>query len=87
MISDMTKQDVAWPCEAYGPDGLKFGAACFFADTGQRDCATLTACQHRMAAERRRAFHRINAQAAAGDATATDLAAEFPSPETLLGGS
>lgn len=88
MISDMTQQvDAAWPCEAYGPDGLRVGAWCFFADEGQRECATSTTCQHRMAAERRQAFQRISARVAAGDAVAADLAAEFPSPETLLGGS
>lgn len=86
MISDMTQQ-AAWPCEAYGGAGLRVGAWCFFADEGQRDCATLTTCEHRLATERRRAFQRIQEHVAGGDAVAADLAAEFPSPETLLGGT
>jgi hypothetical protein len=74
-----------WDCVAYGPEGTKVGALCFFsADLGDRDCATRGQCSRRMAAERGRVHGRIGEMAAAGDPVGVMLAEEFPTPDGLL---
>jgi hypothetical protein len=73
-----------WPCSAYGAEGLGIGALCFLAATGERLCQDPHVCAAVMGAERRRVFARIHELAAAGDADAAYLAAEFSSPDQLL---
>lgn len=76
-----------WDCEAYGPEGTKVGALCFLsADLGARVCRTEGECRDQMAGERQRVFGRIGELAAAGDPVGEFLAAEFTSPDQLLGG-
>ncbi len=74
-------------CEAYGPEGVSFGAVCFIAgELGARVCASLAECHQVMTAERQRVFRRIQERAAEGDPDMTYLATVFTSPEQLLGG-
>lgn len=75
-----------WPCEAYGPEALEHGARCFLADLDQRVCPNLATCRTVMSWERRQLWQRIQTLAAAGDPVAVDLAAQFHSPDELLGG-
>lgn len=77
---------MSWYCEAYGPEGEKVGATCFFGEQGVRECGSAAICHHRMTLERQRTFARINELAAAGDADMAYLAEVFTSPEQLLGG-
>jgi hypothetical protein len=76
-----------WPCEAYGMAGLEHGARCFFADLDDRTCIDPLVCHLALYAERRRVFRVIHERAAAGDPVAQMLAADFTSPDQLLGGS
>lgn len=75
-----------WPCEAYGQEGIKLGAWCFFAELHERLCENALECAGRMVAERGRVFDRMQELAAAGDPTGLYLAGEFDSPDQLLGG-
>lgn len=81
-----------WWCEAYGPppdDGMDPAAwpRCFLeTDVVERRCAGPVECAATLAAERRRVFDIIQAGAVEGDEVARYLAAEFPTPGTLLGG-
>lgn len=76
-----------WDCEAYGAEGAKVGALCFFSpELGERDCRSAGQCSERMAGERRRVYGRISEMAAAGDPTGEYLAEAFGSPDDLLGG-
>lgn len=75
-----------WYCEAYGPEGERVGATCFFGTHGVRDCASRAICTHRLVLERQATFARINELAAAGDPDMIYLAEVFTSPEQLLGG-
>lgn len=76
-----------WPCDAYGPDGIRHGALCFASgEPGSRVCASPGQCREVMTGQRQRVFRRISELAAAGDETAVFLAGEFTSPEQLLGG-
>jgi hypothetical protein len=78
---------LSWDCEAYGPHiGIGY-ALCFFAEPGERECASVAVCHSRMAAERLQVFNRIHDRAAAGDPNAIYLAGEFASPEQLLNGA
>jgi hypothetical protein len=74
-----------WPCEAYGPEGLEFGALCFMS-ADERVCASPADCARAMASERRRVFRRINELAASGSETGELLADKFTRPGQLLGG-
>jgi hypothetical protein len=76
--------EVPWVCEAYGPDGLEFGAVCFVGDLNRRVCESAGECHAVMTAERRRVFDRIGELAAEGDPTGVFLAGEFASPDQLL---
>lgn len=71
---------------AYGHEGRAVGALCFFAESGQRDCASLHECRRRMTAERQRVFRRINEMAAHGDKLGEHLASEFSHPAQVLDG-
>jgi hypothetical protein len=73
-----------WHCPAYGPEGVRVGALCFFADLNTRACNGEEVCGFRLAAERRRIFAAIQAGAAAGDPDMKVLAAEFTHPGQLL---
>jgi hypothetical protein len=75
-----------WDCEAYGPRGAEVGALCFIAPEGGRLCRSPEHCRDVMAEERQRVFNRIQRLAAAGIPDFVYLAAEFPTPDTLLGG-
>lgn len=82
-----TTPAVSWDCPAYGAEGTKIGALCFFSpELGERDCATEQQCAARMAGERNRVFNRITEMAGAGDEVGLILAREFASPDDLLGG-
>lgn len=75
-----------WDCEAYGPRGTEVGALCFIALEGGRLCRSPEHCRDVMQEERQRMFNRIQRLAAAGISDFVYLAAEFPTPDTLLGG-
>lgn len=76
-----------WDCEAYGTEGKAVGALCFLSgELGERVCRTEGECRDQMAGERRRVFGRINELAAAGEPDFEYLAAQFTSPDQLLGG-
>jgi len=75
-----------WDCEAYGPDGRKFGALCFLAEPGERVCASQAACHEAMDGERRRVYRRIQEMAAADDPAGAELADVFTDPGQILGG-
>ncbi len=75
-----------WPCEAYGPDGIEFGALCFVVEPGKRDCADPATCARTLAVERRRVFRRTRELAASGDEVGAHLEQAFTSPDQLLGG-
>ena len=85
-LSTGTPPPPDWDCDAYGPDGRKVGARCFFAAPGTRDCASLALCREAMAAERQRIWQSIRDGAARGDPDMVYLAGEFTGPEQLLGG-
>lgn len=72
-----------WHCEAYGAEGAAMGLRCFFASV-RGPCALPAECAHSMAAERERAYNKIQELAAAGDETAIYLASQFTSPDQLL---
>jgi hypothetical protein len=73
-----------WDCEAYGPEGVKVGALCFFGSDGQRRCDSPETCSVEMAGERQRIFSYIQEKAAAGHPDFVYLAGEFSSPDQLL---
>jgi hypothetical protein len=76
-----------WICEAYNEGAAEHGALCFVAaELGTRLCPSQTRCKAVMVAERQRIYGRIQELAAAGDTAAIFLAAEFTSPDQLLGG-
>lgn len=77
----------AWDCAAYGAEGTKLGARCFFAEPGRRLCGSEPECQDRLAAERSRLFGVIQDLAADGDPLGRELAAEITDPGQLLGGA
>lgn len=81
----MTAPDT-WACEAYGPDGVEFGALCFVAEPGKRDCADRETCARTLAVERRRVYRRIQEVAADGDEVGAHLERAFTHPDQLLGG-
>lgn len=77
-----------WDCEAYGPEGIRIGAMCFFGpEMGERECASVQICHLRMIVERQRIYERIQEMAAEGDPVGEYLAGEFTSPEQILGGA
>lgn len=77
-----------WACEAYGEDGLRLGALCFFSSYEyHRGCKSLSQCKLNMYNERRRVWKLIQAKASEGDEMAGFLAAAFPTPEGLLNAS
>lgn len=78
----------AWVCEAYPPEAADYGALCFFADRGTRNCGTAEECAASVAAARQVLFQRMNELAAHndGDETWQYLAETFTSPGQLLGG-
>ena len=79
-------RQLAWQCEAYGPEAAEAGALCFVAEIGTRQCPSAETCSQVMAAERRRVFDRITEMAQAGDPTGVYLAEQFSTPDQLLGG-
>lgn len=81
-----------WWCEAYGPPDAGVSAEawprCFrSAEVGERVCSTAEVCSVEMAGERRRVFDRLQQLAAEGDEIGMMLAADFTSPDELLGGA
>jgi len=73
-------------CQAYGSEGIAFGAVCFFSrELGKRVCADQKECQQAMSVERPQVFRRINEGAAAGQPEMEYLAGEFTSPDQILG--
>lgn len=76
-----------WDCEAYGPDGARFGALCFVAGDGERACADSGECHRVMLGERQRVFRAISERAADGDPDMAFLESEIASPGQLLGGA
>src|SRR5664279_294872 len=81
----MTEIAAAWPCEAYGPEGMAAGFWCFFSGevSSWRDCGTEAVCHARMTGERVRVFDRLRQLAAAGDDIAIAVLAEINSPADL----
>lgn len=76
-----------WPCDAYGAEGLQFGAWCFVAGADYaRICPSAVVCLEQMKTQRQKVFNRIHRLAAAGIPDFVYLAEQFPSPDTLLGG-
>jgi hypothetical protein len=78
-------------CEAYGPPVADYPVdkwpRCFMAPDGEPwRCQTADICARRLAAERHRVFDKIHAMARDGDEFAVQLAAEFTTPEAMLGG-
>lgn len=70
---------------AYGkdlPEKMRVQRVCFFP---HRPCISAAECTDRMADERRHTFRRIQ-ELATVDPLFADLAEEFPTPDTLLGG-
>jgi hypothetical protein len=86
MTTDQPDPPGEWDCDAYGPGGRAAGALCFFARAGERKCPSAETCVEAMTGERQRVWQRIQDHAAAGDSFAADLAAMFPTPDTILGG-
>lgn len=80
----MTGDD--WPCEAYGPEGLTFGARCFRAAVDERVCADPQACARFLTGERQRVYQRIAELAAAGDPAWAYVESQVNGPDELLGG-
>lgn len=76
-----------WACEAYGPDALEFGARCFLAELHERHCVSPAVCHVVMTDARIELHGRLTVQAVAGDEVARAMLAEFPTPDSLLGGS
>jgi hypothetical protein len=86
-VDNAKPHDPVWPCEAYGEEGLAFGALCFVSgEEHKRRCESPDECLLEMTGARVRVWTRIRQQAAAGDDTAKYLAEQFPTPWTLLGG-
>lgn len=75
-----------WTCTAYGEDGARYGLRCFFAEATDRDCATRSTCESRLASERRRMFDRLQELAVTGDDVYREIAREIHHPDQLLGG-
>ena len=78
-------QAESWACSAYGKDvAERMGKrpVCFFP---HQPCVSATECDTRMTAERQHAFRRIQ-ELSVSDPLFADLADEFPTPDTLLGG-
>jgi hypothetical protein len=76
-----------WICPAYGPDGIEFGAVCFFGLSGERSCPDAVTCETSLQAERQRIWRRINRLADQGEPSSVFLRDSFSGPEDLLGGS
>lgn len=75
----------SWACGAYGKElaeKMQVQRVCFFP---HRPCISAAECSDRMTDERQRTFDRIQ-ELATVDPLFADLAEEFPSPDTLLGG-
>lgn len=75
-----------WDCEAYGPEGRRLRALCFFADAGHRVCESPEDCHEAMTLERQRVFRRINELAAGGSPDFEFLSDEVTTPAQLLDG-
>jgi len=75
-----------WACEAYGSDGLQFGALCFFGLPNQRKCRTLEWCEFNMANERVALWDRLTRLARQGDDLAIEVLKDIAGPEDLLSG-
>lgn len=75
-----------WPCEAYGAEGLEFGAFCFVGGEmpQNRWCVAQAECHAVMQSERQRVFDRLGELAGTGDPDMVWLAGQFTSPEQLL---
>lgn len=84
----MTAPDPGFVCEAYPPEAADYGALCFFADRGKRNCATREECATAVAGARQVMFQRMQELAAnnPGDETWEYLAETFTSPGQILGG-
>jgi hypothetical protein len=76
-----------WDCEAYGPEGTRIGALCFFGGEGERHCVDPEDCHQALTIERQRVFGVIQEGAAKGNPDMEYFARAFTSPEQLLGGS
>lgn len=74
--------DVSWDCSAYGPS---LRGQCFFA--ASQPCTSAQVCDERLVTERQRLFRRIQEKSAHDpDPLWAHVAAEFTTPEELLGG-
>jgi hypothetical protein len=82
--SDMT-ETAPWDCEAYGPEGTKYGALCFRREVG-RACATTGECHDLMESERERVWHRLRALRFTGDEFAAAMLVDIKGPADLLNG-
>lgn len=77
-----------WICSAYGEDGARVGALCFFSPTpGTRECLSELQCRLSLHTERRRVWKKINELADAGDPNGVFMRDAFNGPDELLGGT
>jgi hypothetical protein len=70
----------AWPCEAYGAEGLEVGAVCFVGDVGRRVCGSAVECRVVLAGCREQLAARLQELAAGGDLRPGDRV-PYPCPE------
>lgn len=77
----------SWTCPAYGPEGVEFGALCFFALPGERVCPDVVTCGTSLEAERQRVWRRINRLADQGEPSSIFLRETLNGPDELLGGT
>jgi hypothetical protein len=86
---DVAASSAAWPCSAYGDDVevIRVGALCFRTPRYTRLCESTAECRAMLNSERNRIHDIIATMAEAGSPEGQCLLAEFPTPDTLLGGS
>lgn len=77
----------SWTCPAYGPEGVRVGAVCFFGRPGERSCLSEIQCRLSLSAERDRVWTRINELADAGEQEFVFLRKSIGGPDELLGGT
>lgn len=77
-----------WPCEAYGPAGLEYGAVCFMSgQLHRRVCGDPAVCAREMWSYRRRVWDRLTAMAVTDTEFGTiarELLAEVDSADDIL---
>lgn len=76
-----------WACPAYGPEGARIGAVCFFSPTlEKRVCWSEAMCRIALHSERHRVWEEINALADQGEQDFVFLRESIEGPDDLLGG-